>query len=77
MTSPVWIPFGPWRLHPHVFFESLGYATAVALVVWQRSRIGDALRRDQRVMVAAAALIGLADDTHGVATSWAIAFAPS
>ena len=68
MTFPVWISLGPWRLHPHVVFELLGYVTAVGLVVWQRSRVGDTLRRDQRVMVAAAALIG------SVAGSWLLAW---
>jgi hypothetical protein len=23
MTFPVWIPLGPWQLHPHLFFEVL------------------------------------------------------
>ena len=68
MSFPVWIAIGPWQLHPHVVFELLGYATAVGLVVLQRSRMGDALRRDQRVMVAAAALIG------SVAGSWMLAW---
>ena len=68
MTFPVWIPLGPWRLHPHHGFELLGYLTAVALVVWQRSREGDALRRDQRVIIAASALIG------SVAGSWLLAW---
>lgn len=68
MTFPVWIAIAPWRLHPHVVFEFLAYATAVGLVVLQRSRMGDALRRDQRVMVAAAALIG------SVAGSWLLAW---
>ncbi len=68
MSFPVWIDVGPWRLHPHTVFEVLAYATAVGLVVLQRSREGDALQRDQRVIVASAALVG------SVAGSWLLAW---
>jgi phosphatidylglycerol:prolipoprotein diacylglycerol transferase len=68
VTFPVWITLGPWRLHPHLVFELLGYATAVGLVVLLRPRVGDVLRRDQRVIVASAALIG------SVAGSWVLAW---
>lgn len=68
MTFPYWITVGPWQLHPHLVFETLGYVVAVALLVVLRPRVGDALRRQQRVMVAAAALIG------SVAGSWLLAW---
>ena len=25
MSFPVYIPIGPWRVHPHLLFESLSY----------------------------------------------------
>ena len=28
MTFPVWISFGPWRVHPHLVFELLAYLVA-------------------------------------------------
>lgn len=58
MSFPVWITVGTWRLHPHLLFESLGYVVAAALVIALRTRASDALRRDQRVFVTAAALVG-------------------
>lgn len=39
MTFPVWIPAGPWRLHPHLVFESLAYAAGLRLY-WTTRRPG-------------------------------------
>ena len=29
MSFPVYIPIGPWRVHPHLLFESLSYFIGV------------------------------------------------
>jgi phosphatidylglycerol:prolipoprotein diacylglycerol transferase len=55
---PVYIIVGRWSVHPHVFFELLGYITGLALVLRLRGRHGDPLGRSRRWSVGAAALIG-------------------
>jgi len=55
---PVYIVIGRWSVHPHVFFELLGYAAGVALVLRLRRRYGDPLEGSRRWSVGAAALIG-------------------
>ncbi|MEO0989000.1 MAG: prolipoprotein diacylglyceryl transferase family protein [Cyanobacteria bacterium J06639_14] len=34
MEFPVYIGIGSWQIHPHPVFESLGYATALRLLLW-------------------------------------------
>ena len=58
MTFPVWIPFGPLRVHPHLFFELLAYAVA-GVAYWRRRRtIGDHVSTEARWALAAAAVVG-------------------
>jgi phosphatidylglycerol:prolipoprotein diacylglycerol transferase len=41
MTFPVYIPIGPWRIHPHLFFESLYYFVGFRVYLALRRRAGD------------------------------------
>ncbi len=54
MKFPVFI----MGLHPHIFFEMLGWVAAVFTMVLVRRRIGDPLSDEKRVQVALAALFG-------------------
>ena len=33
LAFPVWIPLGPWHVHPHFVFESLAYTVALRLTL--------------------------------------------
>lgn len=39
MEFPVLIPFGPWKMHPHLLFEGLGYFLGARLF-WMMRRAG-------------------------------------
>jgi phosphatidylglycerol:prolipoprotein diacylglycerol transferase len=41
MTFPVYIPIGPWQIHPHLFFESLSYFIGFRVYLALRRRAGD------------------------------------
>jgi phosphatidylglycerol:prolipoprotein diacylglycerol transferase len=41
VTFPVYIPIGPWRIHPHLFFESLSYFIGFRVYLALRRRAGD------------------------------------
>ena len=41
MTFPVYIPIGPWRIHPHLFFETLSYFIGFRVYLALRRRAGD------------------------------------
>jgi phosphatidylglycerol---prolipoprotein diacylglyceryl transferase len=41
MSFPVYIPIGPWRIHPHLFFESLSYFIGFRVYLALRRRAGD------------------------------------
>ena len=58
MTFPVWIALGPWRLHPHVFFEVLAYILAAVTFLALRRRHGDPLTGIDRLTVVAAVFVG-------------------
>jgi len=58
MTFPVWIPIGPWRLHPHLVFETLAYIIGFALYVVRRRRLGDHVPDSVRWSLVTAAAIG-------------------
>jgi phosphatidylglycerol:prolipoprotein diacylglycerol transferase len=60
ITFPVYIPFGPWQLHPHVVFETLAYFIGFRLYLWQRRRRGDVISDSTRWSVIAAAIGGAA-----------------
>lgn len=58
MTFPWLIPLGPWKLHPHAFFETLAYLLAGQLFWLLRRRGADALDSRARITVIAGALLG-------------------
>jgi phosphatidylglycerol---prolipoprotein diacylglyceryl transferase len=60
VTFPIYIPLGPWHVHPHLFFEALAYELAGLLYWWQRRRRGDVITTDARWAVVAAAALGAA-----------------
>jgi phosphatidylglycerol---prolipoprotein diacylglyceryl transferase len=60
MTFPVYIPLGPWQLHPHVVFETLAYFIGFRVYLWQRRRQGDAIDTGTRWSIVAAAIAGAA-----------------
>jgi prolipoprotein diacylglyceryltransferase len=41
MTFPVFIPIGPWSIHPHLFFETLSYFVGFRVYLALRRRAGD------------------------------------
>lgn len=56
MQFPVYIGFGDWKIHPHLLFESLGYAVAFRLLLWHiRS---DTIKFSQRSSVVIGGAIG-------------------
>jgi phosphatidylglycerol---prolipoprotein diacylglyceryl transferase len=55
---PVYLHFGPFRVHPHAVFETLAYLAAFRVYVWLRRRNGDALVDANRWWVIAAAALG-------------------
>ncbi|MDJ0704377.1 MAG: prolipoprotein diacylglyceryl transferase [Leptolyngbyaceae cyanobacterium MO_188.B28] len=56
MQFPVYIELGAWKIHPHFLFESIGYAVAFRLLLWNvRS---DTIVRSQRSLVIIGGLVG-------------------
>jgi prolipoprotein diacylglyceryltransferase len=41
VTFPVYVPIGPWTVHPHFFFESLSYFVGFRVYLALRRRAGD------------------------------------
>lgn len=60
MTFPVLIPAGPWRLHPHSFFEVLAYATGFLTYLIIRAKRGDRISDTNRWSVLTATIVGAA-----------------
>jgi phosphatidylglycerol:prolipoprotein diacylglycerol transferase len=58
MPFPLFIPVGPLKLHPHVVFETVAYASAFRAYLTLRKRQGDALDDGNRWWMIAAAAIG-------------------
>jgi phosphatidylglycerol:prolipoprotein diacylglycerol transferase len=58
MTFPVYVPIAGRLVHPHLLFESCGYAAALGFFAWMRRSRGDALAAPIRASVVAAALVG-------------------
>ncbi len=70
MTFPVYIPIGPWQIHPHLFFETLSYFIGFRVYLALRRRAGDTVivpvplgdavvrRRRRRARRAAAGVAG-------------------
>jgi phosphatidylglycerol---prolipoprotein diacylglyceryl transferase len=57
LEFPVWIDLGPWRVHPHPLFESLGYFLGFRLYLHLRKG-GDHVTDWHRLVVLAAAICG-------------------
>ena len=58
ISFPAFFRFGSLRLHPHLVFETLAYAAAFRLYLYERRRRGDVLDDTNRWWVIAAAAIG-------------------
>lgn len=56
MEFPAYIVLGSWRIHPHLFFESLAYAVALRLSL--RNFRHDAIAPSQRSSVIVGGLLG-------------------
>lgn len=65
MTFPVWIPLGPWKVHPHLVLEALAYAAGFRLYLTTRraERLTDA----QNHAVIAGAVAGAAIGSKALA----------
>jgi prolipoprotein diacylglyceryltransferase len=58
MHFPVYLNLGPWRLHPHMVFESLAYAIGLVIYFWLRRRYRDPISAPERWSVLTAASVG-------------------
>jgi phosphatidylglycerol---prolipoprotein diacylglyceryl transferase len=56
MQFPVYLWIGSWSIHPHFFFESLGYAIAFRLL-WRQVR-ADSISASQRSSVMVGGIVG-------------------
>ncbi|MEO1351438.1 MAG: prolipoprotein diacylglyceryl transferase family protein [Cyanobacteria bacterium J06635_15] len=56
MEFPVYLPLGPWQLHPHRVFETLAYAIAFRLIL--KGKHKDSLPFTQRSSVLVGGLVG-------------------
>src|SRR5437764_1887070 len=79
MRSLVHFPFYIWGIHPHLFFEGIGYALAFIIFLWMRAKSGDTIDVPLRWSVIAAAFVGgalgskvlyWAEDPASTATHW-------
>jgi phosphatidylglycerol:prolipoprotein diacylglycerol transferase len=57
MQFPVYLHLGPWRIHPHLFFEGLGYLVAFRLLLWRNLKT-DKLPATQRTSVMLGGMAG-------------------
>jgi phosphatidylglycerol:prolipoprotein diacylglycerol transferase len=60
IAFPVYLPIGPWRLHPHFVFETLAYFVGFRVYLLLRRRRGDVISDGHRWSVIAAAIAGAA-----------------
>ncbi len=58
MQFPVWISLGSASLHPHFFFEVLGYLIGISLTIWISSSGRDTVSPEQRHPLIVAGLVG-------------------
>jgi 7,8-dihydro-6-hydroxymethylpterin dimethyltransferase len=58
MMFPVWVPLGPWQVHPHLFFEVLAYGVGFTLYLRRRRARGDHISDESRWSIVTAAAIG-------------------
>ena len=59
-TFPVYLHFGPYIIHPHLFFETFSYVVAFCVYLSLRRRFGDPIITPLRWVVVAAAVAGAA-----------------
>jgi prolipoprotein diacylglyceryltransferase len=60
MNFPVYLPIGPWLVHPHLVFEAFAYFVGFQLYLHLRRRRGDAIPYEQRWVLVGAAAAGAA-----------------
>ena len=60
MSFPVWLSLGAWKIHPHLFFELLGYAVGTVIYLVLRRGRGDHIKAADRWSVVTAAVLGAA-----------------
>ena len=60
VNFPVWLTVGAWKIHPHLFFELLGYAVGFVIYLALRKRQGDHIASADRWSVITAAVLGAA-----------------
>ncbi|MBW5448838.1 diacylglyceryl transferase [Cohnella sp. CFH 77786] len=58
MEFPVYLPIGPWKLHPHPVFEALAYFIGFRLYLWTRRK--ERLPTFQALWIIVAAALGAA-----------------
>jgi phosphatidylglycerol:prolipoprotein diacylglycerol transferase len=67
VTFPVYIPIGPWKVHPHLLFESLSYFIGFRVYLALRRRAGDTVIVPMRWATISAAAVGAATGARGLA----------
>lgn len=67
MSFPVYIPIGPWQVHPHLLFESLSYFIGFRVYLALRRRSGDTVIVPMRWATLSAAAVGAALGARGLA----------
>jgi phosphatidylglycerol:prolipoprotein diacylglycerol transferase len=67
VSFPVYIPIGPWWIHPHLLFESLSYFIGFRVYLALRRRAGDTVVVPYRWATLAAAAAGAAFGARGLA----------
>jgi len=60
MNFPIYLHFGRYIIHPHIFFETLAYFAAFCVYLLLRRRFGDPISTPLRWAVIAAAVAGAA-----------------
>jgi prolipoprotein diacylglyceryltransferase len=60
VSFPVDIPIGPWRIHPHLFFETISYVVGFRVYLALRRRAGDTVVVPFRWATLSAAAAGAA-----------------
>jgi prolipoprotein diacylglyceryltransferase len=67
VNFPVYIPIGPWRVHPHLLFETLSYFIGFRVYLALRRRAGDTVIVPMRWATLSCAAVGAALGARGLA----------
>jgi prolipoprotein diacylglyceryltransferase len=67
VTFPVYVPIGPWQVHPHLLFETLSYFVGFRVYLALRRRAGDTVIVPMRWATISAAAAGAALGARGLA----------